>query len=30
MKDKILTIAFMLIFIAMLFAMNQLGTDLGL
>lgn len=30
MKDKILTVAFMLIFVAMLLAMNRLGLDLGL
>ena len=30
MKDKILAITFMLIFVAMLIAMNRLGMDLGL
>ena len=30
MKEKILAIPFMLIFVAMLIAMNRLGMDLGL
>lgn len=30
MKDKVLTVVFMVIFVAMLLAMNRLGLDLWL